>query len=247
MAVFVLLSGAFYGSWCWSHVVPMLHAAGHRTITPDLPASADADTLPLETPLAYWTDQITAIVRAQPEPVVLVGHSRAGLILSEVAERIPERISLLVYLSAFLLRDGQTLKDVADTAPNAAQIATAFEHNGKGLLSFSQTALRPMLFNRTAEELVGAVCDRFSVEPASAFVSPINVTEKRFGSVPRVYIECLEDRAIPIETQRAMHQIYPGTHVRQLDCDHSAFFSEPAGLATALEACLAVRAAPAPV
>ena len=62
--------------------------------------------------LDTWVDHICQIVDTASEPVVLVGHSRGGIIISEVAERRPEKIALLVYLAAFLLRDGESLLPV---------------------------------------------------------------------------------------------------------------------------------------
>ena len=68
------------------------------------------DKTPLsEVTLGRWADQIAEIVQAQDEPVMLLGHSRGGIVISEVAQRVPNSISLLIYLSAFLLQDGETL------------------------------------------------------------------------------------------------------------------------------------------
>ena len=63
--------------------------------------------------LDTWVDHICHIVDTASEPVVLVGHSRAGIIISEVAERRPEKIAVLVILAAYLLRDGESLLPVA--------------------------------------------------------------------------------------------------------------------------------------
>src|SRR4029453_5006580 len=56
------------------------------------------------------------IVDAQQEPVILVGHSRGGIVITEVAEHRPDRIRSLVYVSAFLPRNGESLFDLAAKA-----------------------------------------------------------------------------------------------------------------------------------
>ncbi|MGU3466254.1 alpha/beta fold hydrolase [Methylobacterium sp. C33D] len=112
MAIYILVAGSWHGSWCWSQVVPLLERAGHRVLTPDLYDVISGQHSMAKQPLQAWADQVAAITAAQSEPVILVGHSRAGLIISEVAERIPHKIASLVYLCAFLLKDGQTLNDI---------------------------------------------------------------------------------------------------------------------------------------
>ena len=108
-----MVHGAWHGAWCWYKVVPLLRRAGHIVVAPDLP-SLGRDRTPLcQVSLGTWVDRICHFVDTASEPVVLVGHSRAGIIISEVAERRPEKIAVLVYLAAYLLRDGESLLPVA--------------------------------------------------------------------------------------------------------------------------------------
>ena len=108
-----MVHGAWHGAWCWYKVVPLLQRAGHIVIAPDLP-SLGRDRTPLsQVSLDIWAAHICHFVDTASEPVVLVGHSRAGIIISEVAERRPEKIAVLVYLAAYLLRDGESLLPVA--------------------------------------------------------------------------------------------------------------------------------------
>src|SRR5688572_24497015 len=107
--IFLLISGAWHGSWCWHKIVPRLEQAGHKTLAPDLPCYG-ADRTPLATiTLEMWTRHVCEILEAQPGPVILVGHSRAGIIISQVAERLPDKIEKLIYVSGFLLRRGESI------------------------------------------------------------------------------------------------------------------------------------------
>lgn len=216
MTTYVFIPGAGHGSWCWSEVVPLLERAGHRVLTPDLlEASGGAAALP-EQPLPTWADRIAAIVQPEPDPVVLVGHSRGGLVISEVAERVPEKVGLLVYLTAFLLRDGQTLQEVAQQADNAATFAEALSFND-GLITLSDDGLQRFLYNQVPKHLVQEARRRLVSEPASTFVTPIHVIDERFGTVPRAYIECTNDRAIPLATQRLMQAAMPCAVTKRLE------------------------------
>ena len=67
-------------------------------------------------------------------------------------------------------------------------------------------------------------------------VTPIHVTEEGFGRVPRVYIECLQDKVIPPPLQRQMYAKLPCQKVVSMNTDHSPFFSAPQKLTESLTA-----------
>ncbi len=115
MSTFVLVHGSWHGAWCWDKMVPRLEAAGHQAIAIDLPGHG-ADSTPLEgMTLASYADRVCETLAALPEPAILVGHSMAGVVISQAAEQCPERIRTLVYLAAYLPRDGESLLQLALT------------------------------------------------------------------------------------------------------------------------------------
>lgn len=235
MSIYVLVAGAWHGSWCWSEVAPLLEAAGHRVLTPDLLGMESSAAAKPAEPLRAWADQIADLLRAEGEPVILVGHSRAGLVISEVAERVPEKVELLVYLSAFLLRDGQTLDEIARPASNHAALSEMVDFYDDGTATLMPSAIERFFYDRTPEPFVRIARERTVAEPAASFVTPIHVTDARFGSVRCAYIECVQDKAIPLATQRAMQEATPIAVTERLDSDHSPFFSAPSELVEALE------------
>ena len=108
MGRFVLAHGAFVGGWYWEKLVSLLEGAGHRVEAPDLPGSGDDPTPIPEVSLRGYAERIRGVLDAQPEPVVLVGHSSGRVAFSQAAERRPDKIQMLVYVGALLLRDGET-------------------------------------------------------------------------------------------------------------------------------------------
>src|ERR1700760_3004733 len=109
MAAFVLVHGHMHGRGCWDKVVPLLEAQGHRVVTPDLPGRGDDATPHVELTLKRYTASVAAIIRAMDEPVILVGHSAGGIVLSELAERMPEKIAKLIYVAAIMVPDGASI------------------------------------------------------------------------------------------------------------------------------------------
>jgi pimeloyl-ACP methyl ester carboxylesterase len=113
MATFVLVHGAWHGGWCWKRVRPLLAARGHEVFTPTLSGVGERSHLlrrevGLET---HITDVVNVMRWEELSDVVLCGHSYGGMVISGVADRLPDRIRSLVYVDAFVPTDGQATFD----------------------------------------------------------------------------------------------------------------------------------------
>jgi pimeloyl-ACP methyl ester carboxylesterase len=157
-----------------------------------------------------------------------------GIAISQAAERHPERIKRLVYLTAFLLRDGETLMGAASQSPTRVM----------GLTLRSQDRLSTTVNLQMIREIFYAQCPDEDVALARSLLQPQAVapmataqslSAAKFGRVPRVYIECLRDRVIDPALQKAMYQASPCEEVVSIDTDHSPFFSRPGELVSHLE------------
>ncbi len=230
MSTFVLVHGAWHGAWCWYKVVPRLTQAGHRVLAPDLPSLGRDRTPVAEISLDRWADSICRVVEAAPEPVILVGHSRGGIVISAVAERVPKRIAMLVYLTAFLLRDGETLLEVAQTADSSLVVPNIVVADDQASMTVPGDAAQEAFYGECSPEDVVLASMLLAPEAIAPNATPLRVTDSRFGSVPRVYIECLRDKAIPVALQRRMAHDSPCEIVASLDSDHSPFLSMPGPL-----------------
>jgi pimeloyl-ACP methyl ester carboxylesterase len=118
MTDFLLIHGAWHGAWCWDRLIPALTALGHRASAIDLPGHG-ADPTPRETvTLAAYGAAVADALRAAPGPVVLVGHSMGGMAISAGAALVPDKVSALVYLTAFLPGDGRSLMSYEGDNPD---------------------------------------------------------------------------------------------------------------------------------
>src|SRR5512136_1662249 len=113
MANYVLVHGGWFGGWCWYKIVPLLQAAGHSVYTPTL--SGVGEKAALLTPEigldTHIQDVVDLIETKNLQQVILVGHSYSGMVITGVADRVPDRIAHLVYRDAVVPRDGQSLVD----------------------------------------------------------------------------------------------------------------------------------------
>lgn len=222
---FILIAGAWHGAWCWHKLIPLLEHAGARVIAPDLP-DVGAE-------LEDWATLVAGIVQSEPG-CVLLGHSRGGAVISRVAELVPGSIRRLVYLSAYLLPDGESVADEARrdagslVAPNMVPVK-------RGLTcTIRAEALRETFYGECTDEDFEYARTRLSPEPLRVLAAPVRITAERFGRVPRAYIETLRDRAVTPAAQRRMQSVLPCDPVFALDSDHSPFLSQPEALARIL-------------
>ena len=237
MASFILIHGSWHGGWCFDGLRARLEAAGHEVIAPDLPGMGGDEATLRATTLAGWAEFAADLCRqakahhGAEHKVVLAGHSRGGLVVSQAAEYAPEAIDALVHICAIMLPAGMSRAEVRElgvTSPGLNAIVSRV-HNGAGTVV--DPARGPAVFAQLSPpELVAAAMARLVAEPNGPTVTPLALTAERFGTLPRAYIECTEDRTIPLSSQRKMQQLVPGARVVTLASDHSPFLCVPDAL-----------------
>jgi pimeloyl-ACP methyl ester carboxylesterase len=233
MATIVLIHGHMHGAWCWEKTVPLLQAKGHTVVAFDLPARGDDGTAHDVASLEQFVDAASQVVMAQSEPVVLVGHSAGGTILSEIAERMPERVARLVYVAAMLLPDGESIFSGFVTK---SPMDPALTIDGASARKTDDVSIRRRFYNTSSDEDAAAAIAKLCAEPIPPMTHPVRVTPERYGSVKRAFIQTRFDNAVPIDAQAAMCAALPCDPVIVMDTDHSPFLSAPQEFAAHIHA-----------
>ena len=230
MSTYVLVHGAWHGGWCWEKVVPLLQKQGHTAVAPDLPAHGKDKTPIAEVSLQSYADRVCGILDAQSEAAILVGHSMGGMVITQAAEYRPDRIRTLVYLCAFLPRNGESLLQLAQADTEGLVLPNLVPADDQQSATVRDEAIKDAFYGDCSDEDVAWAKSLLVAQPLAPLATPVSTTEANFGRVPRVYIECLKDRAIPPPLQKQMYTASPCRKVISMDTSHSPFFSAPQAL-----------------
>ena len=140
----------------------------------------------------------------------------------------------LIYLAAFLLRNGESLLQVAQEDGMSLVLPNLVMAEDQSSATVQEAALKEVFYGGCSEEDIALARLLLMPEALAPLATPIRITEGNFGRVPRVYIECLRDNALPPALQKKMYTALPCQQVISLDTDHSPFFSAPEELGTHL-------------
>jgi pimeloyl-ACP methyl ester carboxylesterase len=231
----MLVHGASHGGWCWEKVKPLLEANGNRVCAPDLPGMGKDDTPPANVTLADNVEKLSRLLDKMDEPVVLVGHSLGGITISALAEARRRKLKALVYLCAILPQSGKTGRDMSSLDPSAMwRLSRQVSPDGL-TYTFARDRVPGLFYEDVSPEDRYRAMERLRPQPLAISTTPVTLTEERFGSVPRWYIECIFDNALKIDLQRQMVKLTP-CKVITMECGHSPFYSNPEELVEHLEA-----------
>lgn len=235
MSAIVLVGGAWLGGWCWQKVTPRLRQAGLDVYTPTLTGLGERAHLArpdigLDT---HLQDVVNVLEFEDLREVTLLGHSYAGIVVTGVADRAPERLRRVVYLDASVPDDGDTMLD----EPEFRQVVEEAAQRGGDGWRWPLPAFEDL--NRFASIAGISEADlqwfraRAVPHPLKTMADPIHLSGA--ARVPRTYIRCTADsEGSPEPEWAAQLRNDPGWGYEELATGHWPQFSMPAELAELL-------------
>ena len=227
MSTFVLVHGAYHGAWCWSRLMLMLEASGHKVIAVDLPGHGDNVHPVAEVTLGAYTAAVCQIVATADEPVILVGHSMAGAIVAGVAEVMPDRIRRLVFLTAYIPVNGTTIPDLVRADTQYSIPVERVDEGGVPCLRLVPSVAHRHFYHDADDDDWAWVQPKLADQALAPFVGSLTITDGGFGRVSHAYIFCRYDRAISLSLQRRMAIAADCEPTHYLKSGHSPFVSQP--------------------
>ncbi len=228
---FILIHGSWHSAWNWYKLIPILEAKGHKTIAIDLLGMGRDRTPIQDVTMKKTVANICDLLDTIEGKVVLVGHSKNGIMISQAAEFRPHKVEKLVYLAAYLIPNNKTQRaySMQDTDGILKPYVTI--HSETNTTTLKSVIYKEGLYRDCAGDITELAKLLLSHEPIESGSVPLQLTENNYGQIPRFYIECTEDRAVTPFIQQKMYTETPCKKVYKMATSHSPFFSKPQELA----------------
>lgn len=241
---FVLIHGAWFGSFAWKKVVPQLEAKGYKVIAFDLPGYGTDQRPPSAITLNDYVQKVVEVVKPLKEKVILVGHSMGGAIITQASELLgPEKVDKLVFLDAFLLKDGESILAQVDRMNEASKLAVqsgtsnletnylVFSADGK-TCTVDPKRITTVFCHDCPTEDKALVSSQIIWQPVAALATPVHVTENRYGVIPKFFIQCTQAKDLD---RTSTLQNVTCQKIYTIPSSHSPFFSIPDKLVAILD------------
>lgn len=237
MARFVLVHGAFCGAWIWGPLSERLKKIGHTVEAFDLPGMGEDCTPVEEVTLDASAERLCAVLASHREPAIVVGHSMGGIVATHGAARCPDQIAALVYVAAFLPKNGQSLLHLTELPEGAGdQVQANIILEGEPPVAIMPvSASRSALYDCCPEDVAASAIQKHRPQPVAPFAAPVAIPSGALDSIDRYYVICRQDRAVPPALQRRMIAENPCVDIVELDTDHTPQLSRADELAEALD------------
>lgn len=219
----VLVHGAFADGSSWRKVVPLLEAKGLRVVAVQNPLSS----------LAADVDAAKRVIDAQPGPVILVGHSWAGVVISQAG--VDDKVKALVYVAAFAPPKGVSINDLGKGQPPAPWLAE-LQPDSAGYLRLSDNAVAKYFAQDLSAEDIRVTAA--TQGPAFSGIFDEKITEAAYETRPSWYVVAKQDGMIAPIAQEAMAKAIKAT-TTEVEASHVVMLSQPDAVANVILAAAA--------
>ncbi len=229
MTNFVLVHGSFGGGWCWQRLAPLLEAAGHHVYRPTLTGLADRSHL-LSSSVDLTThinDVAKLLFYEDIDRAILVAHSYSGMVITGVAQTVPQRVAQLIYFDAYVPQPGQSRWDLVPPEAAAAEREAVGPDGGTG--PPPPASIFVPIEPGTATWMDARLSPR---HPIRTYEQSLSADGSALELISRAFIQCMlgPSRFGPSAAQARAS----GWPVRQLAAGHFAMLTHPREVADLL-------------
>jgi pimeloyl-ACP methyl ester carboxylesterase len=235
MASFVLVHGGCHGGWCWKRVSPLLRQAGHEVFAVTLTGLGERKHLASpDVTLETHIQDVLGVFRYEDlHDVILVGHSLGGMVISGVADTIPERIAHLVYLDASVPLSGESALDIVGE-PMATKLRSEARIGGAGWM---KPPGAPQDYGVMNPDDAAWLSSMLTPQPLATYSDQL-ILEGKAEGLPKTFIRCTEEAfAGAMKSQRHIRQERArglGWNMLEIATGHDAMVTAPNALARLL-------------
>jgi pimeloyl-ACP methyl ester carboxylesterase len=233
----VIIHGAWSSADDWGHVFGHLTSAGGNVVTVNL-AGHGSDRTPVSSiSLQLYVFEVLKAIGDKTD-ITLVGHSFGGIVASEVAELIAPQIKKIIYVAAFVPKNGDSLLSLAKTDSESIVGKNLIVEEEGGVASIAKEGIAETFMADAPASVVEHVTNNLRPEPLAPLATPVTLTKASFGQIAKVYVHSQHDRTISYTLQQRMVAEAGITRTYSLPSSHTPFivFSEVLSAIVSLEA-----------
>ncbi|MCF6407002.1 alpha/beta fold hydrolase [Chitinophaga filiformis] len=232
-STFVLVHGAWQASFVWDKVKASLEADGNKVVLVELSGHGNDQTPVNEITFDGYVKQVTDVINSLNGPVVLVGHSLGGAIVTQAACKVPQKIGKLIYVAGFIPQSGSSVFDYsAKDKGTSIPSVLAFSADGSTVtIANPEVNMREVFCKDGSDEDIDLLVQKLRPEPVGAAGTPLNYSNEVYSTIAnKYYIYTMEDKAISFPFQQQMVAEAHILNTYEIKSGHSPFLSKPGEL-----------------
>lgn len=229
MSHLLLIHGAWGGAWEFEAILKGLRKLGHAASAIDLPGHGDFAAPIAEVTMDAYVQTVVDAAEAIDGPVILVGHSLGGAIISQVAERIPHKMERLIYVAAMLPKKGDTPLGLMQGDAAGVLLSRLEFSDDQSYVTVGPEAVKEVLLNDVRDpERLAQFLPHFAMKQATEpFMFAAELTDRAFGSVSKTYVRASVDKVLSPALQSEMLRNWTVEKVFTLESGHFPLISIP--------------------
>ena len=236
MKNYVLVHGAWGEGSEFEEVIQFLSSDGSQVIAPDLPGHGNFTKPINEVTMDGYVEKVRNVINDIDGKIILIGHSLAGAIISQVAEEIPDKIEKLVYICAFLPKNGESAIGLMQSDEKGELLAKVVFSECQTFAIIKEEDIRNILLHDAESKQVDKMVPKLSMKQATQpFMAPIRLSEDRFGAVSKYYIRSFLDKVLSLQLQDQMIKNWKVNKVFTLESGHFPLISMPEKLVSTIK------------
>ena len=211
-----------------------MRSRGAQVSCPDLPGLGLDQTPISKITMKSYVERVCDALVAFQEPAIVVGHSMGGVVITQASEYCSGKIRKLVFLSSYILKDGETFMKTAPLDVESPGLSSVIFDRENGTAYFKAEMLKDLLYGDCSDDDILRARKNLVPNAVAPLEEAMHLSENGFGRVPKVYITTLHDKIITPAFQKRMYSNTRCEEVIAIESSHSPFFSKPAELAEIL-------------
>jgi len=226
----VIIHGAWSSASDWKHVAEDLVAAGNQVISINLPGHGSDNTPITAISLKLYIDDVKKAI-GDKKNVVLVAHSFGGIVGSQVAEQMAPQIKKLIYIAAYVPKNGESLLSLAQTDAESHIGKSLIVDEKAGIATVRKEGVADVFMADAPAPVADYVSNTIKPEPLAPLATPVTLTDEKFGKINKVFVHSLNDHTIGYMLQQKMVKDAGIQRLYSLPSSHTPFIMFPHVLA----------------